>query len=124
MLKVDETVVEREVEYAQKWIRVAPQNASPWNYLRGTLRRAGRKGEGMRQLCEGFVREEGEDGVGELDFEGDGVRSSHAIEWLSEIYAEEGTEEGKEKARRCLKALGEKWDVIRRNYWEYRVKKL
>lgn len=53
-----------------------------------------------------------------------GVRSSHAVEWLSEIYASEGTDEGRKKARECLRALGEKWDVIRRGYWEYLAERI
>jgi hypothetical protein len=43
---------------------------------------------------------------------------------LAEIYAAEGTEAGRERARRCYRALAERWDVIRKNYWDYRVKKL
>lgn len=53
-----------------------------------------------------------------------GVRSSHAVEWLSEIYAQDGTDEGADRAKECLRALGEKWDVIRKGYWEWRVEKL
>jgi protein farnesyltransferase/geranylgeranyltransferase type-1 subunit alpha len=124
VLKVDETVVERELGYARSWIGVAPMNASAWNYLRGVLRRAGRGLAGEKGFCEGFVRGEGELEDGELDFEGAGVRSSHAIELLSEIYGAEGTERGKEKARLCLVALGRKWDIIRKNYWDYRIKNL
>ena len=89
-----------------------------------------------REFCESFVRPKrnpgvdtwgGEDRIedeGPLDYEGDGVRSSHAIDWLSIIYAEEGTAEGKEKARACLRALGNKWDIIRKNYWNYRMKSI
>ncbi|ETN38751.1 uncharacterized protein HMPREF1541_06789 [Cyphellophora europaea CBS 101466] len=123
LLPVDEAAVEREIAYAKEWIEVAPQNPSPWNYLRGVLKRAGRNLQSEREFCETFVRPAGEEGV-ELDFEGDAVRSSHAIDWLSQAYVEQGTEEGKEKARRCLQALGTKWDIIRKNYWDYRAKGL
>ena len=141
--RLDTRVVRAEVAYTKQKIGVAPQNASAWNYLRGVVKRVGMEGwQGeMRGFCEGFVRPvdlaEGEEGRGglvrgtqrmglgggerELDFLGDGVRSSHAIDWLSEIYQEEGR---KEEAKRCLRALGEKWDPIRRNYWEYRVKRI
>jgi protein farnesyltransferase/geranylgeranyltransferase type-1 subunit alpha len=42
VLKADEEVVERELAFAKGWIELAPQNPSPWNYLKGALRRAGR----------------------------------------------------------------------------------
>jgi protein farnesyltransferase/geranylgeranyltransferase type-1 subunit alpha len=128
--EVDEVVLQRELSFTKGWIEAAPQNASPWNYLRGVLKRAGRGLGTEREFCESFVRPKREgvewqgitEEAGPLDFEGDGVRSSHAIDWLSIIYAEEGTEEGKEKARACLRALGNKWDIIRKNYWDYRMK--
>jgi protein farnesyltransferase/geranylgeranyltransferase type-1 subunit alpha len=67
---------------------------------------------------------EGEGVGGDLDFEGSAVRSSHAIELLSDIYALEGTDASKERARKCLTALGNKWDIIRKNYWDYKANKL
>ena len=129
-LVADNEVVGREVEYTKGKIELAPMNLSAWNYLKGVLRRGARKLGSEREFCERFVRpEEGgevdsegtkrDGGGGELDFEGDGVRSSHAIDWLAEIYAEQGE---KEKARKCLEALGRKWDPIRKNYWDYRIK--
>ena len=134
LLNTDEAVVDREVAFTKGWIEVAPQNPSPWNYLKGILKRARRPLGSEREFCESFVRPKmeapGEAGSASaatgtsevLDFENDGVRSSHAIEWLSTIYAEEGTQEGKEKATKCLQALGNKWDIIRKNYWDYRIR--
>lgn len=129
LLTVDPDVLERELTFTKGWIELAPQNPSPWNYLKGVLKRAGKPLATEREFCESFVRAppegEGDEEVsGELDFIGDAVRSSHAIDCLSEIYAAEGTEEGKERARRCLQALGSKWDIIRKNYWDYRAKSL
>ena len=138
---LDRRVVDAEVAYTMQKIGVAPQNASAWNYLRGVAKRVALPVGEMRVFCEGFVRSKEEGGEEmaqredvvestrrvtladetELEFLGDGVRSSHAIDWLSELYAEEGR---KEEAKRCLRALGEKWDPIRKNYWEYRVKRI
>ncbi|RMZ87975.1 hypothetical protein DV736_g4791, partial [Chaetothyriales sp. CBS 134916] len=99
ILKADEAIMQREIAYAKDKINMAPQNPSSWNYLKGVLRRGGRPLSDER-VCES-------------------VRSSHAIDWLAEIYAETGK---KELARSCLESLGKKWDPIRRNYWEYRRK--
>ncbi|RMZ75848.1 hypothetical protein DV737_g5099, partial [Chaetothyriales sp. CBS 132003] len=137
ILAADEAIVQREIAYAKSKIHLAPQNPSSWNYLKGVLRRAGTSLSDQRLWCESFVRPviqatratkvtqsvHGEGlGLGEeeqLDFLGDSVRSSHAIDWLAEIYADIGQ---KELARSCLESLGKKWDPIRRNYWEYRQK--
>ena len=134
LLLVPPEVMEREVQYAQTAIQRTPQNPSPWNYLRGVVRRCDIPSSQMRGFCEGFVWESHENAESnaneeskansKLDFEGESVRSSHAIAWLGEIYREEGTQEGREQARRAWDSLGRKWDPIRRNYWEWRCKEV
>jgi protein farnesyltransferase/geranylgeranyltransferase type-1 subunit alpha len=91
---------------------LAPQNASPWNYLKGVLKRGGRGLECMQKFCEEFVGD---------DLLGNGVRSSHAVDWLAEIYQKQGEQR---RAEECLDALSKKWDPIRANYWEYRKKQV
>lgn len=107
--KVPAEVLDREVAYAKEKILVAPQNQSPWNYLRGVLAKGGRKMSEVKEFAEGFV-----DG---LDTEDEEVRSSHALDCLAEAYLEEGD---KEKATLCLKRLAERWDPVRAGYWRYR----
>jgi protein farnesyltransferase/geranylgeranyltransferase type-1 subunit alpha len=102
-------IVDREVEYAKEKIKLAPQNQSPWNYLKGVLVKGGRKMGSVREYVEQYVKNLGE--------EGEQVRSSHALEHLADIYAEAGE---KEKADLCLRRLGEKWDRIRLGYWEWK----
>jgi protein farnesyltransferase/geranylgeranyltransferase type-1 subunit alpha len=109
---VDEEVVETEVDYAMEKIGLAPQNACPWNYLKGVLKRGGRGLECMQKFCEEFVGD---------DLLGNGVRSSHAVDWLAEIYQKQGEQR---RAEECLDALSKKWDPIRANYWEYRKKQV
>ena len=139
---LDEEVVERELGYVRAKIERAPQNLAAWNYLRGVLRRAGRGLDAEEGFCEGFVGADGdvegidprvpgaETGV-EMDVDGEGtgqtgekkngVRSSHAVECLAEIWGARGD---LERAGRCWDVLGRKWDPVRRNYWEYRRKKV
>lgn len=107
-VKADRKVVEREIEYAKEAIRQAPQNQSPWSYLRGCVRKmeGGRLGD-LRAFAEGFADVEREDSV----------RSSHALDLLAEIYRDDGE---RERAGKVLKLLGRRYDPIRRNYWEYR----
>ncbi|KAJ2904035.1 farnesyltransferase alpha subunit ram2 [Zalerion maritima] len=100
--KVPADVTEREVGYAKRKIEEAPQNQSPWNYLKGVLARGGKKVEEMEEFCLQFVNK-----LGEAEEE---VTSSHALDMLAEAWAEKGE---KEKADLALRRLAEKWDRIR-----------
>ena len=140
---VDNPLTASEISYTQSQIRLAPSNSSSWNYLRGILTHSSLSLSTTRQFCEEFIGPENDVWMDQfIDVEIEiqdpdtgevtksterqeiGVRSSHAVEWLSEIYASEGTDEGRKKARECLRALGEKWDVIRRGYWEYLAERI
>lgn len=94
--------------YAQSCIRPAPQNQSPWNYLRGTIRYAKK----LQSTLKGFAGE-----FASLD-KPDDVCSSHALDLLADIYAEE--ENKKEDAGKALDLLAARYDPIRANYWNYR----
>lgn len=100
-------IIERELEYTKNAIRTAPQNQSPWNYLRGVVKK---KGNGLVELKE-FAEE-----FADIEKEDD-VRSSHALDFLADLYAEE---ESKERAGRALELLVKRYDPIRKNYWNYR----
>ena len=47
----------------------------------------------------------------------DEVRSSHALDFLADMYAEEHK---KERSAKALELLAKRYDPIRRNYWDYR----
>ena len=108
---VSPEVVEREIDYASAAIAKAPQNQSPWLYLRGVLRRTGRSITELKSFAEKFAD------LGKVDE----VRSSHALDFLADVYAEE-----KDKARssKALDLLATKYDPIRKNYWDYRKSQL
>lgn len=108
-------IVDREIRYAQDKILLAPQNQSPWNYLRGVLAKGGRKTRSVEEFVRQFVQN-----VGAAETEAEKqekVTSTHALELLAEVHAEKG--EGAE-ADLCLRRLGEKWDRIRLGYWQWR----
>jgi protein farnesyltransferase/geranylgeranyltransferase type-1 subunit alpha len=109
--KVPAEILDREIRVAENAIYLAPQNQSPWNFLRGVLRKGGRKLATEESFAGEFAKL-GNGGDGEEE-----VKSSHALDFLADVWAEKG--EG-EKADRALRLLGEKYDGVRRNYWEWR----
>ncbi|KAI1438694.1 prenyltransferase alpha subunit [Xylaria sp. CBS 124048] len=113
--KVPADIIDREILYAQEKIHLAPQNQSPWNYLRGVVIKGGRPLGTVREYVETFVTNLGEDDEREK------VRSSHALDFLADIYQEA---DEKDKAALCLRRLAEKWDRIRHGYWQYRQQSL
>lgn len=49
------------------------------------------------------------------------IKSSHALEWLADVYADEKGQ-GIDEAIRMLTLLKEKYDPVRTNYWDYRIR--
>ncbi|KAF3770903.1 protein prenylyltransferase, partial [Cryphonectria parasitica EP155] len=111
-LAVPADIIDREIQYAQDKILLAPQNQSPWNYLRGVLVKGGRKMSSVEAFVGQFVS-----GAGADNDEEEKVTSTHGLEMLAEIYAEKGEVD---KADWCLRRLGEKWDRIRLGYWQWK----
>ena len=105
--KVSPDIIGREIEYAKTKIIWAPQNQSPWLYLRGVVRQQGKGLVFLKYFAEQFA---------DLSMEDD-VRSTHALDLLADAYAEE---QETEKSARALDLLANRYDPIRKNYWEYR----
>ncbi|KAI1328834.1 prenyltransferase alpha subunit, partial [Xylariaceae sp. FL0255] len=111
-------IIDREIIYAQMKIDLAPQNQSPWNYLRGVLVKGGRPLSSVQEHVGSFIVNLGSTGK---DEEAEEIKSSHALDLLADICQETGDID---MARLCLRRLAEKWDPIRKGYWEYRAKLL
>ncbi|SLM39247.1 Protein prenyltransferase, alpha subunit [Lasallia pustulata] len=105
--EVSVEVVDREIEYVVVAIWQAPQNQSPWNYLRGVLKESRRELGQLKELAGEFAN---------LDKE-DEVSSSHALDFLADAFAAENDEE---RAGKVLELLAKRYDPIRKNYWNYR----
>ncbi|EAS30248.3 farnesyltransferase alpha subunit [Coccidioides immitis RS] len=120
----DEDIVDTEIEYAKSKIVLAPENRSPWAYVRGVLHAAGRPMAELKTFASRFVVEEVQDGD-TIDYQ---VKSSLAMEWLADTFAEEAKEGCRTETAKCkieavkmLTLLKEKYDPIRKNYWDYRI---
>jgi protein farnesyltransferase/geranylgeranyltransferase type-1 subunit alpha len=107
----DEEVYEREVAYAKRMIRKAPQNECGWNYAKGCVKRAGKDINTLADLVLEF---------GDVT-RPDEVRSSFALDLAVDIYAKEGR---KVEAEAALDLLSSRYDPIRKNFWEYRKHQL
>ncbi|TAQ85606.1 hypothetical protein B7494_g6060 [Chlorociboria aeruginascens] len=94
--KIPDEILDREIEYATSSTYKAPQNQSPWNYLRGVLRKGGRELGTLESFATQFVKISG----GE-----DTVKSSHALDFLADVWAEQGKIR---EADDALKLLGDK----------------
>jgi protein farnesyltransferase/geranylgeranyltransferase type-1 subunit alpha len=105
---VAEAVVKREIEYAKRAIRRAPQNQSPWNYLKGIVRHAKLPLSAMEDFALEFADMR----------RPDDIYSSHALDLLADIYGER--ENSKEDAKKALDLLATRFDPIRAHYWKYR----
>ncbi|KAB2568807.1 Protein farnesyltransferase/geranylgeranyltransferase type-1 subunit alpha [Lasiodiplodia theobromae] len=100
-------ILDREMDYAKAAVELAPQNPSPWNYLRGIVRYAKLPLSTLKDFAEQYASIE----------KPDEVSSSHALDLLADIYSEESS---KENAAKALDLLAQRYDPIRENYWNYR----
>ena len=100
--------IQRELDYAKYAVRLAPQNQSPWNYLKGVTRRAGNPISSLQDFASEFASIEAPNDV----------RSSHALDLLADIYSKEVSK--KEDAATALDLLAKHYDPIRANYWNYK----
>lgn len=128
--------------YTQSAIYIAPQNPSPWNYLRGIFAQTGTPLFTLLTFCLTFAPISKPPTTTELDGSsttaGAGeITSSHALDLLAEIYAEkakfegmggaaggEAKEESKLQAVKALELLAERYDPLRANYWDWRKREV
>jgi len=108
-----EEVIDREVRYALSFIRKAPNNESPWNYLQGVL-----KGKqlseypGLKDTCQEMFSQ---------------YHSPFLLSLLVDMYEEEAGRGEKESLRKALELcemLSQEVDTIHKQYWDYTARRL
>ncbi|KAK6585819.1 hypothetical protein PZA11_000876 [Diplocarpon coronariae] len=104
-----ETLLRQDVRNNSAWSHRFFVNPSAWNYLRGVLRKGNRRLRSQECFAGEFAK---------IPAEGaEEVKSSHALDFLADVWSEMGEVA---KADRALVLLGDKYDQIRKNYWEWR----
>ncbi|RGB31747.1 hypothetical protein C1646_626790 [Rhizophagus diaphanus] len=107
--KPTEEFLTQEIEYVIEKIKMAPNNISPWNYIKGIIAKSNKDIGILENLCKEIEKQD--------------IISPHAIGCLVDIYesrARKGSATDKEEGIRICTLLAEKHDVIRKKYWEYR----
>lgn len=109
-------------------IYVAPQNQSPWTYLRAILRHTSTPLSDLVSFAEAFLTPEllllfhsNNNDNKNYDGKENQIKSSNALDFLADAYAEQGENE---KSGKVLDFLGTRADPIRRNYWEFKKRGL
>jgi len=105
--KLTQEVIAAEIQYAFHYIRKAPNNQSPWVYLKGILR---------KELFATFpIVKENCLAMKEMY-----VGCAHVLSLLIDIAEQENTVKSIAEAIELCKPLEERLDVIRVKYWKYR----
>jgi len=105
--QIQSAILEREINYALSYIKKAPNNQSPWTYLKG-LFKGGRFSDSptIKQLLTEFSEQY--------------PTSPHAAALLMEIYEEERTKESIQRAIELCDSLENHLDTFHRKYWSYK----
>ncbi|KAI0631274.1 protein prenylyltransferase [Trametes polyzona] len=123
-----EQVRRRELSFTKEKIALAPNNPSAWNYLRGVLEFTNTPFEELVAFVEPYAVSEqpasGEDIV-DLDNPLPSAEAElpcvAALEFLADAYEKRGGE-SIAKAVEIWKTLANERDVMRKKYWEYRIR--
>ncbi|CAL1260874.1 unnamed protein product [Larinioides sclopetarius] len=112
---ITDEILEREITYTLESILKAPNNESPWNYLRGILQDRGlSKVSQVTEFTENLYES--------------GCRSPHLLGFMIDCREEnllvKTTMEELMKTLELCSSLAKKHDVIRKEYWKYIARNL
>ncbi|SCU88588.1 LAME_0E00452g1_1 [Lachancea meyersii CBS 8951] len=108
-----------ELHYTKTAIELAPQNISPWNYIRGIhLEFLNDKFDAdIITFASRFTSD-----IFESPASPPQILSSYALEMLAYVYAQDPSTH--EKAKCAYQALSDNYDPIRKNFWDFRIRSL
>jgi len=122
-------VVRREITFTKQKISLAPNNASAWNYIRGIFDREKQPYSSIREFVIPYTSAGSPESSPDIvDLEnplpGLGARlpCAPAIEFLADIYETQGDTDGVLKAVELYKSLADEHDMVRKKYWQHRIK--
>ena len=96
----------QEIAYAKRRIQVTPCNDSAWNYLRSFVTPGGKEvWEDAVAFCGAVLEQE--------------ARCWQARDLLVHLWLKLGGKENLEKAAQMCDELAERYDTVRRKYWEH-----
>ncbi|KAG5518609.1 hypothetical protein PMAC_003007 [Pneumocystis sp. 'macacae'] len=107
---VSDDILEKEIEYCKNAISFSPQNPSPWLYLRGIFEKYNLNISLLESFCLQYAS---------LNPEENQRISSEALEFLADIYSLNRA--SITHAKKAIQLLINKYDTIRKKYWEYRI---
>ncbi|TBU34341.1 protein prenylyltransferase [Dichomitus squalens] len=121
-----EQTLRRELSFAKEKIALAPNNLSAWNYLRGALEHTHTPFTTVTAFVEPYTASEPPatdvvDLDNPLPSAGAQLPCVAALEFLADIYEEEGGEKTA-KAVEIWKLLANEKDTMRKKYWEHRIR--
>ncbi|KAG1144908.1 hypothetical protein G6F37_008233 [Rhizopus arrhizus] len=108
-----EEVIEKETEFCEKQIRLAPNNSSSWSYLKALLEASNKSLDTMEPLLKELV-----------DIQ---VESSYILSAYVDIYEQRAKKSETPidpAALEMCDELSTKLDIIREKYWNFRKEKL
>ncbi|CDO70989.1 hypothetical protein BN946_scf184830.g21 [Trametes cinnabarina] len=121
-------VLRRELSYAKEKIALAPNNPSAWNYLRGVLEFTNTPFETLTSWVLPYTASQppapGAEVVdldNPLPSEKAELPCVAALEFMADVYEKQGGD-STVKAVELWKNLANDLDVMRKKYWEYRIR--
>ncbi|KAF2071917.1 hypothetical protein CYY_006774 [Polysphondylium violaceum] len=100
-------IIDREIEYSLRSIKLSPNNESPWSYLRGLF-----KNQKISDYPELLVTLK--------ELKAKYIGCSHVNSLIIDIYEEQSTKDSLEQALVLCKLLSSTVDQIHQKYWNYK----
>ncbi|CAA7266213.1 unnamed protein product [Cyclocybe aegerita] len=126
-----ERVFKRELTFVKQNISLAPSNPSAWNYLRGILKHTSTPFASVLPFVRPYAvvpssSESAQRDIVDLENpppgEGAELPCAEALEFLADAYEIQGGADGVKSAVEIWTSLANKYDPIRKKYWEHRIR--